>query len=324
LRRLRDGTDTTSCMHSRRRRTPRRYTIVIADRKTGVYRRFTLNPRPVFLAIVMMFTLPVLMGLGLRWSASADITRLRTTADLLDVENRSYRAATGTLTGQIESLQAAIAQLDDRSQIDPKTARAIERLPAAIRNQAAGGPAVPPQAGRALFLPGVSAPDDTFGMLRDLLYSLENGLRSAQAGVERRQALAGATPSIWPAHGWLTASFGNRSDPFTGQREFLTGLDISADKGQPVFATANGTVQSAGPAGAYGTMVVLDHGFGLTTRYAHLSRTNVAPGETVARGDVIGFAGSTGRATGDHVHYEVLANGQMLNPLRFLLSPATP
>jgi murein DD-endopeptidase MepM/ murein hydrolase activator NlpD len=297
---------------------------VIADRKTGVYRRFSVNPRPILLAALTAFTLPVLMGLGLRWSATADIARLRTTAEVLDVENRSYRAATGALTGQIESLQAAIAQLHDRSQIDSKTARAIERLPAGIRNQAAGGPALPPQAGRALYLPGVSAPDDTFGMLRDLLYSLENGLRSVQVGVERRQALAAATPSIWPAHGWLTASFGNRNDPFTGEREFHTGLDISATKGQPVYATANGTVQSAGPSGAYGTMVVIDHGFGLTTRYAHLSATNVAPGEAVARGDVIGFAGSTGRATGDHVHYEVLANGQMLNPLRFLLSPATP
>ena len=83
--------------------------------------------------------------------------------------------------------------------------------------------------------------------------------------------------------------------------------------------TANGVVQAAGPSGAYGNMVVVDHGFGLSTRYAHLDHFNVKVGDTVRRGAVIGFVGATGRATGDHVHYEVLANGQMLNPLRFLV-----
>jgi murein DD-endopeptidase MepM/ murein hydrolase activator NlpD len=78
-------------------------------------------------------------------------------------------------------------------------------------------------------------------------------------------------------------------------------------------------VQTAGSAGAYGNMVVLDHGFGLVTRYAHLQRVLVRPGNAVRRGDVIGLAGSTGRSTGDHVHYEVLANGRTLNPLRFLI-----
>ena len=112
-------------------------------------------------------------------------------------------------------------------------------------------------------------------------YSLENSLNVMKVGVERRQALALATPTIWPAHGWLTDSFGNRSDPFTGEAEFHTGLDISTDKGEPVFATANGVVQAAGPSGAYGNMVVVDHGFGLSTRYAHLDHFNVKVGDTV-------------------------------------------
>ncbi len=194
----------------------------------------------------------------------------------------------------------------------------MERLPALVKAQATGGPATTP-ARSSILIPALRGPDDTFGVLRDMLYSLENRLRDVQSGVEKRQALAAATPTIWPAHGWLTDAFGNRSDPFTGQNEFHSGLDISTDKGQPVYATANGTVQSAGWANAYGNMVVLDHGFGLATRYAHLSRFNVRPGDSVRRGAVIGFVGATGRATGDHVHYEVLANGATLNPLRFLL-----
>ena len=89
-----------------------------------------------------------------------------------------------------------------------------------------------------------------------------------QDGVERRQALAAATPSIWPAHGWLTDAFGSRSDPFTGQPDFHSGLDISTDSGQPVYATADGTVSRRRLRGAYGNMVMIDHGFGFATRYA--------------------------------------------------------
>jgi murein DD-endopeptidase MepM/ murein hydrolase activator NlpD len=309
-----------------KRRIPRRYTIVVADRKTGVYRRFAVNPRPLALTVAAAFAFPVLLGLGLKWSASAEIAQLRASAEVLDVENRSYRAATGALTTQLQSLQTAISQVGERSAIDAATLKVMERLPALVKARATGGPTsgAAPAARSSMFIPALRGPDDTFGVLRDMLYSLENRLRVVQSGVEKRQALAAATPTIWPAHGWLTDGFGGRSDPFTGQREFHAGLDISTDKGQPVYATADGTVQSAGWGNAYGNMVVLDHGFGLATRYAHLSRFNVQQGDVIKRGDVIGFVGSTGRATGDHVHYEVLANGQTLNPLRFLLDRVQP
>jgi murein DD-endopeptidase MepM/ murein hydrolase activator NlpD len=307
----------------RPRRTSRRYTIVLADRRTGVYRRFCINPKPVVIAALAVFSLPVLVGLGLRWSAHAEIGQLQTTAEVLEVENRSYRAATGELTAQLQSLQAAVTQIGEGAALDPSVQRAVERLPAVVKSRAAGGP--PPSgsnSARSVFVPGFNVPDDTFGVLRDLLYSLEGRLRTVQVGVERRQALAAATPTIWPAQGWLTDAFGRRSDPITGDEAFHNGLDISADRGQPVYATADGTVRSAASAGAYGNMITIDHGFGLVTRYAHLQAFKARAGDTVRRGDVIGLVGSTGRSTGDHVHYEVLANGQTLNPLRFLLERA--
>ena len=123
---------------------------------------------------------------------------------------------------------------------------------------------------------------------------------------------------MWPTHGWLSASFGEREDPFTGGAEFHTGIDLSTEKGQPVVATAAGTIESAAYAGAYGNMVVVDHGFGLKTRYAHLSGFAIRPGDEVDRGTVIGYVGATGRATGSHLHYEVLVNGQLVNPIQFL------
>jgi murein DD-endopeptidase MepM/ murein hydrolase activator NlpD len=308
----------------RLRRPSRRYTIVLADRHTGVYRRFCIDPKPVIVAVLALFALPVLVGLGLRWSARTEIAQLQTNAEVLDVENRSYRAATGELTAQLQSLQAAVTKLGEGSALAPDVQRAIERLPAIVRSRAAGGPPPSANSTHPVFVPGFNVPEDTFGVLRDLLYSLEGRLRIVQVGVQRRQALAAATPTIWPAQGWLTDAFGRRSDPFTGEQEFHSGLDISTERGQSVYATADGTVQSAGPAGAYGNMITVDHGFGLVTRYAHLQAFKVAAGDTVHRGQVIGLVGSTGRSTGDHVHYEVLANGQTLNPLRFLLDHSRP
>jgi murein DD-endopeptidase MepM/ murein hydrolase activator NlpD len=307
-----------------RRRRPRRYTIVIADRRRRAYRRLTLSVRTGIAAAAAFLVLPVLIGAGLRWSASAEIERLRTTAEVLEVENRSYRAATGALAGQIQSLQSTVSDLGERSRMDPAAAKAMEKLPAHVKAQAAGGPPGLANASASLFVTALGPPDDTFGVLRELLQSLESRLRLVQVGVERREALAAATPTIWPAHGWLTDVYGRRSDPFTGQPDFHPGLDIATEKGQPVYATAHGTVRSAERAGAYGNMVVVDHGFGLLTRYAHLQRFNVKPNDRVKRGDVIGFAGSTGRATGDHVHYEVIANGRMLNPLKFLFNRVGP
>ena len=163
-----------------------------------------------------------------------------------------------------------------------------------------------------------STPEDTFGVLRNLLQALESRLRNVRTDVERQEALAGATPSIWPTHGWLTGTSAAARDPFTGEPAFHQGLDISTEKGQPVYATADGTVESAAYTGDYGNLIVVKHDFGLSTRYGHLSRFNVKPGQQVKRGDVIGYVGSTGRSTGAHLHYEILANGKLINPLQLL------
>jgi murein DD-endopeptidase MepM/ murein hydrolase activator NlpD len=276
-------------------------------------------------AVALLFLLPVLVGMGLKWSARAEIDALQTTAQRLDLENRNFRAATGELTTQLQTLQAVVGELGAKASVDSDTARAMDRLPAIVKSRAAGGPIVSLPSARSLFAPRVAgSPEDTFGVLRDLLYTLENRLQIVQPDVERRQALAAATPSIWPARGWMNDGYGNRRDPFNGTPDYHPGLDIAADQGDPVVSTANGTVASAQRSGAYGNMIVIDHGFGISTRYAHLDSFRVKPGDAVRRGDVVGFAGSTGRSTGSHLHYEVLVYGRHLNPLQFLLNRARP
>jgi murein DD-endopeptidase MepM/ murein hydrolase activator NlpD len=194
----------------------------------------------------------------------------------------------------------------------------MQKLPAVVRSRATGGGVQPNATILEIAKAPFWSPEDTFGLLRDLLRGLESRLRFVRRDVERREALAGATPSIWPTHGWLTGTFGGRSDPFSGEPAFHQGIDISTDKGQPVFATAEGEVESASYTGDYGNLLVLKHGFGLATRYGHLSAFAAKPGQQVKRGDVIGYVGSTGRSTGAHLHYEILANGRLVNPLQLL------
>jgi murein DD-endopeptidase MepM/ murein hydrolase activator NlpD len=300
----------------------RRYTVIIADRTSGVMRRVTISLRPTLAAIAAVLMLPVLIGLGARWKAASDLEQLQQANAVLQVENGSYRAATGELTTQIESREGVINDLGARASIDPTQARAMAKLPAIIKAHAAGGNQKQNAVVSSIVAASLSSPEDTFGVLRTVLQGLENRLRYVRHDVEQREALAAATPSIWPAHGWLTGTFGGRSDPFTGESGFHQGLDISLEKGSPVYATADGTVESAAYNGDYGNLIVLKHGFGLTTRYGHLSGFAVKSGQTVKRGDVIGYVGATGRATGPHLHYEILTNGQLMNPLQLLTQPA--
>jgi murein DD-endopeptidase MepM/ murein hydrolase activator NlpD len=300
----------------------RRYTFVIADQTTGIVRRFSISLRPTLATVFVVLAIPLLMGIGASRKARMEIDQLRANNGTLEVENGSYRAATAELTTQIQMLEGVINDLGARAQLDPTQARAMQKLPAVVKARATGGTSVSNLAISQLAKTPLSSPEDIFGLLREVLQGLENRLRYVRTDVERREALAASTPSIWPAHGWLTGTFGGRSDPFTGERGFHQGLDISTEKGQPVFATADGRVDSAGYSGDYGNLIVLRHNFGLTTRYGHLSAFKVKVGQTVKRGDVIGYVGSTGRSTGTHVHYEILANGQLINPLQLLTQPA--
>ena len=285
-------------------------------------RQLTINLRSTVLGCLAVLALPVLMGLGAKWSARTEMDQLRAANTLLQVENGSYRAATGELTSQIQSLETVINDLGVRSQLDPAQARAMQKLPAVVKARATGGTSPSNSAIADIAAAAMATPENTFGALRDLLRGLENRLLYVRRDVERQEALANATPSIWPAHGWLTGTFGGRSDPFSGEPAFHQGLDISTDKGQPVYATADGRIESAAYTGEYGNFVVVQHGFGLTTRYGHLSAFAVKPGQSVRRGAVLGYVGATGRATGSHLHYEILANGQLINPLRLLTQPA--
>jgi murein DD-endopeptidase MepM/ murein hydrolase activator NlpD len=149
-----------------------------------------------------------------------------------------------------------------------------------------------------------------------------NFLRSSSSlALQSRSALRmnmASQPSLWPVDGRLMGPFGQRLDPFSGEGEFHTGVDLSAPAGTPARATADGLVVRAEWSGGYGRLVVVDHGGGIQTYYAHLSRFYVSTGQEVRRGDAVGAVGSSGRATAPHLHYEVRLGGNPVNPYRYL------
>ncbi len=155
--------------------------------------------------------------------------------------------------------------------------------------------------------------------LAEELATEEISLQEVRGYLVTRDALLDAYPTAWPTDGWVTSRYGFRRSPLPGSRPFHTGIDIASAYGTPIRATADGVVTSARFRDAYGWTVEIDHGFGIGTLYAHCSRLLVSEGDEVSRGDVIARLGSTGRATGPHIHYEVLRDGVPVNPEGYLV-----
>ena len=192
---------------------------------------------------------------------------------------------------------------------------AVTSSPTALANRQAdaGGDGAPARAVITIGPQRVAAGAPRFAVRSKVA---DTGLVVSFSSSPPRSAVPGGPiPSLLPAGGRLTSSFGWRGDPMHGATRFHSGVDLAAPAGSPIRATQAGSVTSAGWAGNYGYMVTLDHGNGVETRYAHMSAINVEAGKTVNQGDIIGLVGSTGRSTGPHVHYEVRVGGRATNPL---------
>ncbi|MFO7559907.1 MAG: M23 family metallopeptidase [Desulfobacterales bacterium] len=157
------------------------------------------------------------------------------------------------------------------------------------------------------------------GNLDDAAIKQHNGLESILKSLEEKRNILASTPSILPANGWISSRFGYRKSPFTNRREMHKGLDIAAPNKSPILATADGIVTFSGVKGLLGKVVIIDHGHGITTRYAHCSKVLKKSGDSVKRGEIIARIGSSGRSTGPHLHYEVRLNGVQVNPQRYIL-----
>lgn len=234
-----------------------------------------------------------------------DLETLRSENQELAQKTRLYEQNVGELKGQIAMLRQSVTKLGVMS--------GVEQL---LPDGELGG------VGGVTSVESTPPSRDSDLSLEELSLTVSDlATRSAriQDFYKDQKALFTHTPSIWPVRGYLSSGFGNRSDPFTGLKDFHPGIDISTPRGTRIQAPADGVVVSARARGAYGNAIVIDHGYGVLTRYGHLDGFEVRQGDRVRRGDVIGVVGSTGRSNAPHLHYEVWVNDKLQNPIHFIL-----
>ena len=237
-------------------------------------------------------------------SRRADVERLQT-------ENRELAEVNQELSTTIIEVQA---RLDD---FEERTARLA--LAAGMQSDAAGivsATSSGNQVGSGGLYDRVPDAPDT---LRLQGRWIEQQLDLMDRKLSETGKVLSSTPTLAPTVGVLTDGFGTRNDPFTGRRAFHRGLDISARRGTPVLAPADGVVVFAGRNGGLGKTLRISHGFGFTTVYGHLNEILVERGDEIRRGDQIGAVGNTGRSTASHLHYEVHEDGKARDPLYFIL-----
>ncbi len=243
-------------------------------------------------------------------------------------ENAVLKEENAQLRSQILLVQEKVAHisatLDRVERFDAKLRTAVTQLQDPERNLAIGPVG---EAGADAAIPGPApAAEANLSALPGKLSSLETeasrqeqSLRELQEYFDDQRSLLASTPSIWPTRGWVTSDFGTRIDPYTAERKMHQGMDIASPHGQMVYTPSDGTVVFLGTEGGYGKVLVIDHGYGVKTRYGHLSETHVHLGDRVKRGDKVASVGNTGRSTGPHLHYEVRVNGIPENPRKFIL-----
>jgi murein DD-endopeptidase MepM/ murein hydrolase activator NlpD len=209
------------------------------------------------------------------------------------------------LSKKVAAMQSDMEELEELEG-ELRQLTGIEKRESEEKSGGQGGPFIEPNADNL---------QETLNIIASKTGERKENLEEIKRGILNRQEQASVTPSIWPTSGDVSSRYGLR----WGGSEFHAGLDIAAEMGTPVLATADGVVIDSGwNAGGYGYMVDIDHGNGIVTRYAHNSQLAVTEGMNVRKGQVVAYVGSTGYSTGPHLHYEVRINGRTVNPENYL------
>jgi len=294
----------------------RQYTLIVVSDHSQAVRKFRL-PRPWLKRGLVGTGVAVVVGL-------LTLTHYFTLLSAAS-ENRVLKEENAQLKSQVLLVQEKVAHvqstLERVERFDAKLRSAVTHLQDSERNLAMG-PVGAPEAPASSAPAGSENPAALPGRISALdteAHRQEASLRELSEYFEDQKSMLASTPSVWPTQGWVTSDFGARMDPYNADRSMHQGLDISTPHGQGVITPSDGTVVFNGTEGGYGKVLVVDHGYGVKTRYGHLSETFVRLGEKVARGQKIAAVGNTGRSTGPHLHYEVRVNGIPENPRKFIL-----
>jgi len=278
----------------------RQYTFLIALTPSAKVRQFSFRHNLLYTiggisGVIALLTIYGGFRLAQTESLNLHNSDLKAENARLKEENQAYQNSYAKLKGQIDYIGDMSKDLARQAKMD--------RSPEIDQIVGTGGP-------------------ETVSSLDKKATQLEHEVRQINDRLRSDLLRLASVPTGLPVNGYISDGFGMRRNPFSGEgRETHQGLDIAVDFGTPVASTADGLVIHAGPYSGYGNLVILYHSNGLTTRYGHLSRITVEAGQRIKRGDQIGHAGSTGRSTGPHVHYEVRENDQAVDPMRFVGQP---
>jgi murein DD-endopeptidase MepM/ murein hydrolase activator NlpD len=299
----------------------KKITIVLLPPGSRKVRQIKVPRFLLFLLLICAFTISAVFGwVMLDYQA---VKRRVSRLAQLQKENAQQKQELATLAQKIDSVTNKVKELRE---FDNKlrTMVNLESSPDTSQFVGIGG------SDPSLFDPRSTSEKTHQKLIRLMHKSLDNleseisvqrGEKSRLIGsLERQKSMLDSTPSVWPVKGWISSPFGYRQSPFTGEREFHSGLDICSKMDSPIEAPADGKVASIEFDDGHGKILVINHGYGLVTRYAHLDRALVKKGQSVKRGQDIALLGNTGRSTGPHLHYEVLLNGVPVNPLRYILN----
>ncbi len=291
--------------------------ILYATGSTSGSRVRTVSVRAVLFGGVLAASGLLAAGVGAGYWMSAMYARTQPTAHAAPERGRSALPFAveqlGALSGRLFKLESQASQLSERMGVGPGVAPkpAARARATNTATTGSGGPLLPPRVGQDAL--------DDLGALQARLDGIEQQITLVSDAAALQNLALMRLPTRLPVGNVpIGSTFGNREDPFTGRRAFHSGLDFEAVWGTLIHAAAGGTVSFAGERHDYGRVVEIDHGNGLTTRYAHASRLLVKVGDIVMPGDPIAAVGSTGRSTGPHLHFEVLRNGEATDPRRYL------
>lgn len=277
------------------------HTIIFVPHSRARFRKLRISSRQLMAAAGALVLLTAISTFT-TWSFftntidRSELSRVRDENEQLRLTNRSFE-------GSIHSLEKQLNEFEERTR-QLAIVAGLDNLQSTPETGIGGS---------------TTDFDPSLESLNGRAGQITSGLDQVADSLDEINRWRRSMPTVAPVRGILTSGFGYRSDPVSGRRANHAGVDIATAPGREVSAPAPGLVVQAGRVGGLGNSVSISHGYGVTTRYGHLSKISVVPGQRLEEGDVLGLVGSTGKSTGYHLHYEVRENGRAKNPIYYLL-----
>lgn len=292
--------------------------------KTLSFEKAKVGFRQIFKRLAWVFLSGVAFAMIFVWIGFYVIDSPK--VKMLEKENNELKGEVELLSNRIEIMSDVLLDIEDRDDNVYRTILEADPVPASERYPLLLDDARFDSLSRSEAFDLLKSAHKKADKLTVRLAAQARSLQELEKIANRKSDMLTCIPAIRPLKNMysVTSGFGRRYHPILKRLRAHTGVDIAAPKGTPVYATADGTVSGESTGGGYGVTVVINHGYTYKTLYAHLSKKTVKPGQKVKRGQVIGYVGSTGLSSGSHLHYEVIKNGQRVNPVYYFNSNITP